>query len=543
MTPPRVAQTWQWLGRLLGLVAFACAVPVLAQSPLRLPQVTPSDAAVSWSHPSEYALRASLQVPQSNLERLPQPQSEFTVEAVPAPQPSATGPIVVPSSGGDKRYPIDLAAALRLADRANPEIGISREAIEESLAALLRARVILLPSLTGGTNYHQHNGNLQRAGGAILGLSEQALYVGGGAQTVGAQTIVVPAIRVLAHVGDAIFEPLAARQQTTVRRFEAGATFNSVLLNVSTRYIELMAAEAQLEALHRSQRDAAEAVRISTNFARVGEGRQADANRMQTEASLIDSEVQHMQELAAVAAAELAQLLNLDPSVGLKTVGGPMPILQLVDPNNRLEQLIDVAVRQRPELAANNASIAEAETRYRQERMRPLLPTVSVGFSAGDFGGGSNLVVPTFGSFAGRTDFDAIAFWTLQNVGVGNAALWRGRRAQTDQAIATRTRTLNLVRRQVAEAHAQATARRQEVKVNEKRLSIAEAGYAEELRRVRGGEGLPIELFDSFTRLVAAREALVGAISAYDQAQFRLFVALGQPPPLTLPNGDAFKAD
>ena len=238
----------------------------------------------------------------------------------------------------------------------------------------------------------------------------------------------------------------------------------------------------------------------------------------------------------AVAAAELARLLNLDPSLELRTVGGPIPILVLVDPQYSLAQLLDVAMRRRPELAARASQVSENEIRYRQERTRPLLPTISVGFSAGAFGGGSNLTDPIFGSFAGRTDFDVAAFWTLQNFGIGNRALWQNRRAQTDQATMARIRTLNLVRQEVADAYARSTAGRQEIVILEKRLAVAEAGFQEEFARIRGGQGLPIELLDNLTRLITAREALVAAIAGYDQAQFRLFVALGQPPTFALPN-------
>ena len=257
----------------------------------------------------------------------------------------------------------------------------------------------------------------------MLLTTQQALYVGGGAgNALGSQTLANPAIRVFGHLGDAIFEPLAARQRVTTRRFDAGATFNSVLLNVSIAYLELMAAEAQFEVLHRSQLDAAAFVRVTRRFAEEGQGRLADFHRAKAESRLIDSQIQGANERIAVSAANLARLLSLDPAVRLKTIGGPIPVLLLVDHRLSREQLIEVALRHRPEVAAREAQIAEAETRFRQERLRPLFPTVSLGFSAGSFGGGSNTSTPSFGDFGGRTDFDAFAFWTLQNLGAGNVA-------------------------------------------------------------------------------------------------------------------------
>ena len=228
--------------------------------------------------------------------------------------------------------------------------------------------------------------------------------------------------------------------------------------------------------------------------------------------------------------------MTLDPSIRLKTVGGPIPVLTIVDPQYSRDELIEVALRARPELVARSAQIAEAATRYRQERTRPLFPTVSVGFSSGMFGGGSNFANPQFGNFGGRTDFDVFAFWTARNLGAGNVALARGRRAQVDQATASRVRAVNLVRREVAEAFAASTASRRQIDIGEMRLVEAEAGFREEFARIRGGEGLPIELLDSLTRVISARQAMVTAITGYDQAQFRLFVALGQPPTLALPN-------
>ena len=116
---------------------------------------------------------------------------------------------------------IDLPAALRLADRANPEIGITRQAIEESLAVLQGAQVLLVPSIRGGTNYHDHNGSIQRSNGTIFNLpQEQSLFFGAGSRTVAAESVAFPGIRIFSHLGDAIFEPLAARQEVQARNFD-----------------------------------------------------------------------------------------------------------------------------------------------------------------------------------------------------------------------------------------------------------------------------------------------------------------------------------
>src|SRR5271167_4394893 len=96
-------------------------------------------------------------------------------------------------------------------------------------------------------NYHGHTGNLQRSSGTILSLSEQSLYVGGGARTVAAESIGIPAVNIVSPFADVIFEPLAARQNLDRSRFDAQATTNAILLEVATLHFDLIAAEASLE--------------------------------------------------------------------------------------------------------------------------------------------------------------------------------------------------------------------------------------------------------------------------------------------------------
>ena len=119
-----------------------------------------------------------------------------------------------------------------------------------------------------------------------------------------------------------------------------------------------------------------------------------------------------------------------------------------------MESLVQVALQRRPEMGARAALVAEAETRLGQEIARPLLPTFWLGFSGGGFGGGSNLVGPSVGNFAGRTDFDVRLYWTLQNLGMGNLAIQKQRRAAIGQAIGEQSRMINSIRREVASAKA-----------------------------------------------------------------------------------------
>jgi outer membrane protein TolC len=432
---------------------------------------------------------------------------------------------------------VDLSTALRLAEADNPGIAISRQAIQQALAQQLQAQSMILPTLRAGINYHLHDGVLQTSGGEIRHVDERSLYFGGGARALAAETVGFPAVQFFSQLGDAYFAPLAARQQVSASQARADAVANVVLLDVVGRFLDLVRAEGDLAALLQSEKEMNLIVQTTAAFAKGGQGRDADARRARTEALLLHSRKQAVEERLAVAAAELARLLHLDPSVRLRSPARTIALVALVDDRQPLEQLLPLALANRPELAAIQAEIARAQTLVRQEKVRPFLPTVSVGYSAGAFGGGTNRsdlvpVHPEFGRIGSRTDFDVIAYWTLQNMGAGNRAVQNLRQSQRNLADIEQVRLVNQVRREVAAALVLAQARRREVAVAEARLESAEKGFRLDYLRIRAGPrlGLPIEVINSMNRLVQARLDFIAALADFNQAQFQLFVALGQRP-------------
>jgi outer membrane protein TolC len=441
----------------------------------------------------------------------------------------APDPIAPPLDASEQA--IDLEVALRLAGVDNPTINLARERVQEGLAAQLAARSLLLPSINIGGNYHLHNGRLQAGTGQIRNVNnEQSLYFGLGAQAVGSGTVAYPGIRLFAHLGDAAFEPLAARQEIVVRRSDAQAVQNDILLRVATAYLSLIEAEARLDVLRKAEIDLIEIVRLTRSFANNGQGRKADADRTATTADLFRQEIHRGEEQVAVASARLCALLNLDPSFRLRTPGGAILPIKLISEEQETEPLVNEAIGGRPDLMARAYEIREAQIRVRQERVRPLLPLVSVGVSGGWFGGGSNATSPTFGSLSGRTDFDVFAVWNIQNLGFGNRMQVRRADANVGQATAAYERTLNAIRREVIEAQADARAAARQIELAKNAVLIAEDGFKLESTRIREGQGRPIEVVDSFNQLSDARQQLVRSVVAYNIAQFRLFVATGSNP-------------
>jgi outer membrane protein TolC len=466
-------------------------------------------------------------------------------DAVPSTQQATLGAIESgqtanggsPSSSGNALHiELDLFAALQLAGVDNPTINLAREQIREALAQQLNARVLLLPNLNIGGNYHYNNGPVQTSTGQLLPVSDQALYMGFGAGAVGATSVAYPGLWLSAHLGDAVFEPLAARENVVAQRSNSVAVQNAIMGDVVTAYLRLVGSAARLDVLRRADVEGAEVVRLTAEFDKAGEGLPGDANRAKAFNTLVERARRAAEEDVDVASTQLCRLLNIDPSNHLRTPGDALEAFRLIPEDTDVEILIARAMQDRPELMTRSANIREAQVRVRQEKVRPFLPVISVGVSAGAFGGESNLVSGGFTSLASRTDIDAMAVWNLQNLGFGNRARVREATAVVGQSLAEFDSTRNLIRREVVEALAEARAAAQQLEFARAAAINSKEGFDLDLLRIKGGQGIgrrrarPIELLDSFNDILLARQDLVAALTRFDIAQFRLFVAVGSNP-------------
>src|ERR1051325_6693822 len=100
---------------------------------------------------------------------------------------------------------IDLETALRLAGVENPNIALAEEVVRARLAERMQARALLFPSLDAGANVRVHRGVLQTVNGTMFETNSQSLYYGFGADAKGSGTVAVPGLRLIAHLGDAVY--------------------------------------------------------------------------------------------------------------------------------------------------------------------------------------------------------------------------------------------------------------------------------------------------------------------------------------------------
>ncbi|MDR3618191.1 MAG: TolC family protein [Paludisphaera borealis] len=426
--------------------------------------------------------------------------------------------------------PIDLNTALRLAGVQNPQLMIARQRVVEAAALRQLAAAQILPSINLGMNYDSHSGPLQQSNGNILPVNRSALYLGAGSGAVAAGTVAVPGVLLEGNVAAGVFGYLASRQVVAQRQFATLAIRNQTFLQTTLAYSELLRAEGRRAVSLQVRDEAKRVAELTASYANEGQGRPADAQRAQTELESREYDIQAAEEAILTSSARLCYVLNLDPSIRLHPTDAfvvPHPVVP--DPTS-VRELIALGLLQRPELKERQAAIREAFLALEGAKLLPFSPTILIGYSGGGFGGGSNLVRPVFGAFGGRSDLDLMAYWTLQNLGVGNLAqinLGKARLGVTNfQEIAV----LDQVRAEVAEAYAKTHARYARIGTSERAVRSGTRGFQEDLIRIENSVAPAIETVDSLRLLARARYAYLDAIVDYDRAQFELYVALGQPP-------------
>lgn len=438
--------------------------------------------------------------------------------------PSVVTPLPPPAEPDGTSHPIDLATALQLADANNPIVALAREQTRQAWALEQAAGALWLPSLAMGANYNKHEGAIQDTMGTVFNTSRNSLYGGSGVGIVGAGPPVVPGLSSRFHLADALFRPLAARQFARARGAAARAATNDTLLNVSLAYLELQRAAHDISIAEETLSHATRLAEITASYARTGQGLRSDADRAAVEQAIRRNDVARAQESATVASARLAQLLRLDPVICLVTVEPGVVPLDLVACDAPMCDLVAVGLTGRPELAESRLLVSEAVERLRREKAAPLVPSVLLGVSYGAFGGGiGDDVVGTNDRF----NADAMLYWELRNLGVGDRTAQDAARSQVRQANLRQVATLDLVAREVVEAATQVQQRRQQVDIARQAVALGLDSYRLNLQRIEHAQGLPIEVLQSIQALLQARREYLRSVVDYNAAQFTLQRALG----------------
>jgi outer membrane protein TolC len=428
--------------------------------------------------------------------------------------------------------PINLATALRLGG-ARPIIITAAEAsVNVAAEQLALARLQWLPSIYVGAGYYHHDGATQGQSGNFYINTKEQFEAGGGlvARVVGA---------------DALFGPLAARQVLRSRVIDVQTSRNDALLAVADAYFNVQQARGRLAGIQDvidKGRDLADKLRAPG----VGRLDPTDVSRARAELAEVEQSLAATREQWRLASADLTQVLRLDPTAVVVPLEPPHLRVTLISPRERVDDLIPIGLTNRPELASQQALVQAALARIRQERLRPLVPSLILEGGSNPSSPGSFLMGGVFGSgvhgagnpWSARDDVGVGLYWGLDNLGLGNRTLVRERRAEQQQLLVELFRIQDLVAAEVARAHASlqsASVRVETAAAGLKEAQLAYAGSLEELGKVTQLGDTKVltrrafEVVDALRALLRAYDNYFLSVNDYNRVQFRLYRALGYP--------------
>jgi outer membrane protein TolC len=446
--------------------------------------------------------------------------------------PLATGLSLkaAPIEPTDFRFPINLATALRLADARPLIIAAAQAGVWVAEAQLTRAKVLWVPTLNIGFDYTRHDGGGPDLNKGIMTAPSLNLFYGGAGMWGNISTT------------DAYFAPLVARQVLTAEQWNIQTAKNDVVMQVSDSYFRVHQYRGQYSGALYCVEVGRELVERIANLS--GElVPKVEVERARNLLADLEQQATSARQEWRVSSADLTQVLRLDPRAVVEPLEHDHTQITLIDPGRPLDDLMPIALTNRPELGSQQALVQAFMQQIRQEKWRPLLPMVMInGFQtpnemiqAGIFGLGPNSAL---NQWAGRVDLSYQPLWQLEAFGLGNLARIKEARGVQSRTIIEFLMTQDGVAADVTRAQARvqsAAARVLQADRAMRTAIITYNGNFEGLKQtMRLGNVLvlvnrPQEAVFALQLLKLAFDDYFATVSEYNRSQFELFHALGYP--------------
>lgn len=426
--------------------------------------------------------------------------------------------------------PIDLATTLRLAGADNLSVKIAQEKLAEARAEADIARERLFPWVSVGTTFRQHENNIQTVEGRIIDADKRSFAAGVG-------------LNATWDFGEVYYQKLAAQQRARAEDAALATQRQNSVTDAAFAYYELLRATATiqiaLDALAISERHHTQLVASAS----AGVAFAGDVQRVATARARNETAVQQAREQARIAAARLAELLKLDPTVDLTPNPAELLPVTLVptststsDPKLAaspgaaaapdLAALVSRALAARPELTQADARLAAVREQHNGARHAPLIPVVNASATLGGLGGDTGLRSWSRG-FDNSNDYGVGLSWRIGPGGLFDKSRVRSSEARLRRGELELEQTRDTIRRQVVEFSARATSL--SAQLASLRAALDSAEKTAQLSRERRAQSVSGVLEDLLAEeeLTRARRDYVAAVAAFDQSQHALLRALG----------------
>lgn len=414
--------------------------------------------------------------------------------------------------------PLTADEAARIALRYQPDVTVARQGINAAQGRTQQARSGLLPQLGVGAGYtksysitsesNNNNGNGGTTGGS-----------GGGS------SVTSPGYQASANLSQLLFDFNHTREQVRqAQALETAASANltrvqaDLVLQIKQAFYTYTQNARLVTVNENNVRNQQDHLALAQARLKSGLGLPYDVVRAETAVAEAILNLNLARNAASVSRVNLATLMGIDPRTPIVPAESGEPTVAQAEVN----QLVDIAQRQRPEVLQAQATLDSTEHGIKAAKTTDA-PSIA-----------ANLGIATRGaSFPPRNDFLSIGASIQWNPFDGGLTAGRVKeaRANYESAKADLTNARLVVTSDVSQAYLNLRTAEQRVVTADSGIANAEEGVRLAEGRYRSGLGTFIDVVDAQTALLTARTNRVNAQSAVDQARAALSRATGAPVP------------
>jgi outer membrane protein TolC len=411
-------------------------------------------------------------------------------------------------------YSIDLPATLRLAGAQNLDVQLAAERLNEARANRQSALEQFFPWIAPGVAYHRRDGVAQAVPSGVISDAHFQSYSPGAG--VSAQTA----------FGEAIYNALAAKQLLKASDLALEAQRQDSVLTAANGYFDLTKAKGLTGVARQALQTSQEYQQQLHAAVAVGIAFKGDELRFQTQTERYQIAVRQALETQRVNAANLAQVLHLDPAVELVPMDTDLAPITLIETNTPLALLVQQALHSRPELKQSEAIISASRAVKNGAVYGPLIPALGAQVFGGGLGGGPDGGPSTFGP---EGDYTVGLTWRIGPGGLFDSGRIHASQARLSATQLTAAKLKDSIIAEVVSSLAHIQSLSDQIALVEGNLNTASETFRLTRERKQFGVGIVLEDLQAQQALTQARSDYVSALAEYNKAQFALRKAIGDP--------------
>ena len=404
---------------------------------------------------------------------------------------------------------IDLPTVVRVANARNLEIQQARQRVEANRGRYESNVEAIFPVIAPSIAYNHFQGVGQNANGTLT----TPVHFDNLLPAISIQWILNP--------GTVVYDIIASK-----RRMEASAAEEQSVIVETTRlaaveYYDLALAQAQLQVAQQAVNEAQELLRITHLQVNAGTGLPADEQRAEAQLAGFQQDVVAALNGFYQASVALTLTLHLDPAVTL--VPGPREIKQLtlVQEGFRIDELLAIAAKSRPDLKAARSLSLAAQADTGASVWGGIGPQLQAGYAADAL---KTTIPGHHYSWKEQQKAGVGAGFALGMSTFGNLKTAKALERSSELDV---TRQLDTVRAAVVSAQQNSVANAKLIPVALQQLNSAQEALRLTQTNLQAGTALVIDVLQAENAVEDARLRYVTAIVHYNKSQVNLLAALG----------------